>query len=225
MKKLCLLLFLCTSLLAFGQEKQNFTVDDFIGAIQKTKDSGDTMKMVFWLPTEFWEVVNSSEPDYDTVGVRYIEDLVKDYIILAAVDGFFDAEGSQFQSEAEMRKTIRIIDKHNNVHAPLSEIEVPKALTHVISSMKPLFANMLGDLGRGFNFYYFQVRDAHNKALIEARQKGAFTVRLNNSDFQWSLPLSVYGPRLYCPVDKEKMNAEWSYCPFHGNKLQTQASN
>lgn len=219
MRILYCIVLLLSSLLVCGQTKKDVDVDEFVQSIQKTQESGDTMKMVFWFPTEFWDVVNRNTPDYDSNGVKLLEAMVEDYIIFAAVDGFFSTDGGQFKTEAEMRKTIRLIDKNNKVHLPMSTIEVPKPLDHVMSSMKPMLTSMLGNLGNGFNFFYFKVKDANNNDVISATQKGAFTVKLNNADFTWSLPLAAYLPSKLCPVDQAKMNTEWMYCPFHGNKL------
>ncbi|ANE51491.1 hypothetical protein [Flavisolibacter tropicus] len=219
MRTLSCIILLFSSLLVCGQSKKEVSVDDFVQSIQKTQESGDTMKMVFWFPTEFWDVVNRTTPDYDSASVKLLEVMVEDYLIFAVVDGFFSTDGGQFKTEAEMRKTIRLIDKDNKVYPPLSTIEVPKPLNHIMSSMKPMLTNMLGNVGSGFNFFYFKVKDANNKDLISATQKGAFSIKLNNADFTWSLPLAAYLPGKLCPVDQVKMNTEWAFCPFHGNKL------
>lgn len=202
-----------------AQINKDINVDDFLASIQKTHDAGDTMKMAFWLPTEFWDIVNRNTPEYDSNGVKLLETMVEDYIILAVVEGYFSTNGGIFKTEAELRETISLIDKDNRVYVPLSAIEVSKPLQHVISTIKPLLSNQLGELGKGFNFFYFKVKDGSNNNLISAQQKGEFTVRLNHSVFKWNLPLAAYQPTKVCPVDKQKMNAEWSYCPYHGNKV------
>jgi len=219
MRILCALLLLFSSLLSFGQDKKDVNVDDFIQAIQKTHEAGDTMKMVFWFPTEFWEIVNRDAPDYDSMGVKLLESMVEDYMIFAVVDGYFTADGGEFKTDAEMRKVISLVDQKNKVYRPLSETQVPDMLNQVMSAMKPMLTNMLGNFGKGFNFYYFDVKDANGNNPIQASEKGAFTVQLNHQSFKWDLPLAAYLPAKTCPVDKKKMNTEWSYCPFHGNKL------
>jgi hypothetical protein len=36
---------------------------------------------------------------------------------------------------------------------------------------------------------------------------------------EWRLPLTSLSPPKYCPVGKERVQADWKYCPWHGVKL------
>ena len=50
--------------------------------------------------------------------------------------------------------------------------------------------------------------------------RGNFKVDIANESFVWKLPLVSLMEEKICPVDQQKMEGNWIFCPFHGEKLQ-----
>jgi len=44
------------------------------------------------------------------------------------------------------------------------------------------------------------------------------------STYTWRLPVIALMPPKFCPVGKEKVEANWRYCPWHGNKLDAESA-
>jgi hypothetical protein len=208
------------SLCGFSQAAlKNISVDEVLEEIFKTENNLDSLKMVVWFPTEFWYLANKDTPDFDTIAVQIIEDLAKDYVIIGALDGILSTEGSLYKNETQLKKVIQLIDQNEKAYFPLSEMQVPKSLTNIIGSMKPMFTNMIGEMGAGLNFYFFNVKDGNEMKLISATREGKFTIKLDSVLFSYNLPLTAFLPQKFRPHDQSKMKPQWIYCPFHGNKL------
>src|SRR4028119_1092299 len=176
--KICLLALLM--LLTVGATSQtnlkDISADDLLKDIFKFENRGDSLKMVIWFPTEFWYLSNKDTPDFDSLSVSILEDLTRDYIIIAAIDGVLSVQGGYYKNEKELRKNVQLIDQNNKTYLPLSEMQVPKALTSIINSTKPSLETMMDKMGAGMQFYYFKVQDTNDKNLISATQKGRFTI-------------------------------------------------
>jgi hypothetical protein len=222
MKKLYTLLIALSSFICYGQDELEQQipehVTEYILSMQKTLIRDDTLKKVFWFPTEYWNVVSKVHTQYDSNAVKQLEDIVKDYIIIAVADGVFDPDSSIFKSEKDLKKEVRLIDNNKKIHLPLSEIKIPKLLTFTMNQAKPGLEE-IEFFGKGFHFLYFKVKDENGKDIINSTQKGGFIISLSNTDFKWDLPLSFDERKKKCPKDNTAMKTEWIYCPVHGIKL------
>jgi hypothetical protein len=76
---------------------------------------------------------------------------------------------------------------------------------------------------------FFPGKTAAGKPLADPAREGSFTVLIDNlggqphSAFEWRLPLTSMTPPRFCPLGKERMEASWKYCPWHGTKLENLA--
>lgn len=86
--------------------------------------------------------------------------------------------------------------------------------------MKPLLANMLGQLGQALELVAFKGKSHDGKRLLHPRESGRFLVVLGERVMHWRLPLGSLLPPTYDPRTDEIFPGNYTYNPFTGEKLQ-----
>ncbi|MDO6516792.1 hypothetical protein [Zobellia uliginosa] len=112
---------------------------------------------------------------------------------------------------------IFLTDEDATVHRPLGNVEVCPEASGFLKPMKPMFRQMLGQMGEGMHFFFFKVQDENGKTAIDEYQEGSFTIKHSDKEFSYTLPLVALMPGKKCPVDHAEMKGNWKYCPFHGD--------
>jgi hypothetical protein len=204
----------------FCQSTKKVELSEYVNEIQKWSKDENKLALTFWIPSSYWSIALQDNPEVNPEMIQQIEMAFQDYVIIIALDMEMNLGSSMvFRKEPEMRKSISIIDYQGNKHFPLKEYELGESALMFKDAIKPMFAQMLGKMGQGMNFYFFKVQDKENNNLINEFEKGKFTVRHSDKEFEYLLPLSTLLPKKKCPVDNVEMNGSWNYCPKHGAKL------
>ncbi|HLT81430.1 MAG TPA: hypothetical protein VKZ86_10395 [Cyclobacteriaceae bacterium] len=221
MKVLLLAFLLSIPLTTIGQTETEVSLMDLMREIQQWNKRDNKMSMVWWIPTEYWRI---SLKDYGGISqetIEQVEILFEDYLVLWACDLSVNPDGTMnFASEEEIGKSITVLVGDSLEYFPLADDQIDAEVLTVAESMKPIFAQTLGQMGQGLHYYFFKVKDEDGKNLVQAKRKGEFKVSHSNAEFFWKLPLVTLMPPKFCPVDKEKMNGSWNYCPVHGKMLE-----
>lgn len=219
-KFLYILPLLCVFLLSASQlNDPKIDLGTFVRQTQVMKNSGNLIQMTWWIPTEYWEIALKDNPDVSPSQVSAIVSALEDYVLVCAAnlesDGLNELKRT---SEPNLRKGLSLIDQNGKKYLPLEEEDIEAGALAIAGSVKPMFSKMLGDVGKGMHLYFFKVQE-NGKNLIQAREKGNFTIIHSETEFKWELPLPVLMPTKTCPVDQAEMQGNWNYCPIHGNKL------
>jgi hypothetical protein len=152
--------------------------------------------------------------------ITTLENVFEPYFLVAVADLALNSDGSMlFTSEETIATSIKVLDMNGKEYTPLQRSQIDSDALRIQENMKPIFAQAMGQLGKGIYFYFFKIKDENGKNLISANAPGEFMVTHSSAEFKWKLPLPTLLPAKYCPIDKEKMNGSWSYCPIHGSKL------
>lgn len=195
-------------------------LNNLINETQQMSEAPDEMTLVWWVPTEFWEV---SMVQDGTVPKEEIEDFVsvlKPYTVVFAVDGTMDNFGGiSYVSEKKIRKSVNLVDSAGNRFAPLEKDDIEPGAVNLLSMLRPVIVNMLGPLGENMHFLVFPAKNEAGKEIAPATSEGRFAVELGSNTFNWRLPLgSLLDPKT-CPKDGESMSGAWNFCPRHGSAL------
>jgi hypothetical protein len=202
-----------------AQADNEVSVTDFLRETQQWSKTEKKMSLVWWVPTEYWRAALKNNKDIPEETIKKLEKTFDNYTLILACDLKIEGGGLTPTDEEKIRKSITLIDKNNSKYYPLKESKVDDEAIEIVDKMKPIFAQMLGQIGQGLYFYFFKAADDNGNKIISATQPGEFTVTLLDSEFHWKLPLTVLLPPKYCPIDHEKMKGNWIYCPIHGDKL------
>ena len=179
--------------------------------------------LVWWIPFEFWVdagVKRGMPAEKTRESLKALQDYTVVSVLLAKVSnlGAFD-----YLTPAELQKQTFLRDSDGQEYAPMSEISGDaKNLADV---MKPMLTNAMGRAGENFAMIFFPAKTKAGKLIADATTKGSFSVVLKDAVgepetiFQWRTPLTSFTAPRYCPVGKERVHANWDYCPWHGAKL------
>ncbi len=217
---LLIFLFLFSTLSIFSQ---NFKVNlnNLTEQTQLSSESSDAMRMVWWIPVEFWETVFREDGSISEEEIIETIEIFKKHTIVGIVDGKIGVLGTvKYNTFEEIKQNTTIIDNLDNTYKPLNDNKIDEDTSMILEMMKPMLSSMLGNLGQNFHFLVFDNKNIEGNNLVEPTKKGTFTVKLRDELYTFRLPIGALLPDKQCSEDNEMLNGAWSYCPWHGNKLQ-----
>jgi hypothetical protein len=180
--------------------------------------------LVWWVPFEFWvnsAVKNGTSPER----ARKELGALQQYTIVGVLLGKVSALGSiDYVAPADLQKKTVIRDSDGQDYPAVVELTGDaKSLADI---MKPILANAMGRAGENFAMIFYPAKGKSGKSIADATSKGHFSVVLREiagepeTVFFWRTPLTSLSAPRYCPVGKERVHADWDYCPWHGVKLE-----
>jgi hypothetical protein len=187
---------------------------------QRMAPETDKMTMIWWVPEEFWQAIFAQDPATTKAQAEEFLSALRPYTLFVVVDGNFGSFGAvNYKSEETIRETIQLLDAQGTSYRPLVNQNVGASTKNLLSIMRPILSNMLGQMGQNMHFFLFPAKNKAGQRLLDPRTEGSFSIKLAESAFKWRLPLgSLLAPKV-CPVDGERLNGAWKFCPWHGGKL------
>src|SRR3989337_2800061 len=194
-----------------GQIHQQVSLTDFVKDVQQWKKEDDKMRLAWWLPGIYWEIALADHKQIPPGTIQQIQTALGDYVVICAADISINSDGSiDFTQDGELRKTITLYDMGGNAHLPLPDDDISPEAKALAESLKPVFTQAIGQLGKGMHIYFFTVKDDKKNNLIDEMKKGEFKIVHSDNEFKWNLPLATLLPQKLCPTDNEKMMGNWS---------------
>ncbi|PTX58371.1 hypothetical protein C8N46_11416 [Kordia periserrulae] len=225
--KYALLVLCCCSIsFSFAQEEkikikstEQINVSNLIKDIQILKKEQDNFKMVWWIPTEYWEVVLNGSNVIPAEDIEPFTNTLDEYILV----GSMHAEMTQYGDFKPKYINLQLKDSKGNIYEELKSSEISAEYHEILSSLKPSMTETLGELGRQMKFHVFKKTGKDGKLIAPMNQYGEFTILFNkNNKFNYKLPLGSMVEEKMCPQDNELLNGNWRFCPWHGKKLKLQ---
>jgi|SRR5450755_1710878 len=233
-RRLPLLVFafcvLGASLLAQEPSKSVTSAEDYdlSAVVKETQQSANEpgyIAMVWWMPTEYWEIATERNGVSGEKAKERFAPLRK-YTVLAVVVGKIGIGNVNYIPETEIRDATTLRDAEGNVYHPVQKLTGDAE--GLASIIKPIFSNMMGQMGQNIQLLFFAGTNA--KPIADPLATGSFSVTVakiiggKDKVLEWRLPLTSLSPPKYCPIGKERVQANWKYCPWHGVKLNELAA-
>jgi hypothetical protein len=201
-------------------------LDGITKETQRSVSGKEQIGIVWWIPTEFWEQAarkhgSSAEQARQTFAALH------SYTVVAVAIGRLGIGNVNWYSEQVIRSGTTLRDSGGAVYTPLTELSGDAS--GLVSIVKPIFSNLLGPMGQNIQLLFFPARSATGKLIADPLREGDFSVRLLypaekvDSQYEWRLPLTSLSPPRFCPVGKERVQADWKFCPWHGSPLDAAA--
>jgi hypothetical protein len=189
---------------------------------QKMHPAADRLALVWWLPEEFWQATLAQDPTTTKAQGEQFMGMIRGYAMFVVVDGKIGPFGGiTYKSEENIRGAIQVTDVHGGVHRPIPADRVDPDAKVLMSVMKPILSNMIGKMGENMHFILFPAKDSAGRKIADPTKEGTLTLKLGADVYRWRLPLGSLLPAKSCPVDGERLNGAWKFCPWHGDRLVT----
>lgn len=215
------------AILIFGSMSSSFAQDRIANAnalIQETQKmilNPDEMTMVWWIPEEFWQVSFAQNPNIEKAEAELYMDYLRPYTLIVVAHGKIGSFGwIVYKAETFIRNNIRMIDSQGIRYPPVDDEKIKYGAKYFLSMMKPVFEKMLGSMGPNMHFFLFPSKDKSGQSIAAAKNNGFFSVKLDEREYKWRLPLGALVPPKTCPVDGEELSGGWKFCPWHGVELK-----
>ncbi len=214
-------LALCFSLLTGAAEDTAVDLSALTRETQQTSHKEHNLTIIWWIPEDFWRVAMSSNGDVTPNQITRVIKVVHPYTLVAVVDGEFGPfGGTTYKSEKAIRDQLAIQDANGNSYKPMDLADVSPDLQNLLASMKPMLSNMLGPMGKNFNFYVFPGTTKDKKLIASPKEESTFSVQEGDETFKWRLPLGSLLPPKTCAKCGEKLSGSFKFCPYDGTALK-----
>lgn len=197
---------------AFGIELQKL-----ISESQRIVQGPQKLTMVWWLPTEFWDVSMRSNPNTTEGQREQFRRVVDDYLIFAvgSLDiGPFAGLTAKSKDDIIANTSLTVGTKEVS---PLKDSELSADAANFVRLMKPIIGQMLGQIGQGMEFILYP--NAQGKGKIRAAEKGEMRFVAFGENFEWKLPLTSLLPPKVDPKTKQEFPGDFRFNPYTGDEL------
>lgn len=226
------ILVICIAVLCCAQaqavERKRVTdvdVNALTNETQVMEGGNNSIDLIWWIPTEFWEATMRQNPDVPTEQVDQIIGVLRNHSVLAVVQADISQFGAfSFYGKDQVMDGLKVeIRRGGSKVETISHTEpADPDLRILLDQMRPVLANAMGNLGQ--NFYFFPLPDIGRSGdrIASPYDKGTLKVTLQRGDststLEIDLPLdSLFVPRI-CPNGRPA-HVSWKYCPWNGEKL------
>ena len=227
MKNALFLIVLLISFTSFSQERltlKNVDQNKLLKDIVYTYNGNDQVTVLYWFPIVYWEILSAKDPKTITPEViSQLKQMLGNKSIFFAVSGKLNANTRLFEAEEEtyLRNNTSVA-YNGKTYKPIAEAKLSEELKMLNDYIKPMFAQMLGDMGSGLAIFYFEVVDNTGQNLLDPYASVDFSLALGSIKNTFHLPLPSLFKDSKCTNDGELFPANYEFCPYHGSKLITQ---
>lgn len=230
-----LALFSVLLLLAFGPAEaaerkalKDVNTDAFINDTQRMLSGNDSqhVSLVWWIPQEYWASVTAKNKAISVAQSQNILDALSGISLLAVVQADISAFGSfDFYSKAEVKEDLFIEfapeDGQAEALQPVEDVE--GEVKNMLSVLKPVLANAVGNLGSNMHFFVLTDETRNDDRLADPYAGGLWNFRLQKRDgtqlsTRIETPLNALFIPRKCPNGKDA-HISWKYCPWSGERL------
>lgn len=202
---------------AGAQTDMNALIND----TQRMHQDGPRLTLVWWIPNEYWEESATSSPRSSPQQLKQLLALVERYVIVAVVDGELGALGNvRTRPLAELMSAIQLIAPGGTRFPPLGEDQLSADLRTFFQVMKPMMANMLGQVGKGLEFIAFDGRGPDGGRLLDPRREESFAITYDGRRYDWRLPLGSLLPPAMDEKTGERFPGNYRFNPYTGDRLR-----
>jgi hypothetical protein len=197
---------------------QNF--QGLVTEMQRTSQNAKTIDLVWWIPVDFWRLTAPSNPNVSSDQIEQFVRVLSPYTLIAAAHGDMGPFGGvTWTSDNTLRSGLVIMDSSGHEYTPMALEQVSADAKNFAAILKPLLTGLLGAVGENLHFFYFPSLTQAGTPVADPRAEGSFAVRVGAQVHRWRLPLGSLLPERVCPVDGERLNGAWKFCPWHGKEL------
>ncbi len=187
------------------------------------ESGGPRIANFWWLPIEYWQAC-ARELALSEEERAKIEPLLRDYVLIAALDAQVSAE----KKGAELLSTADIV-AHAKFYRNGEQVEVLREVAPGVPELLPklvyLLRGSLGPLGEGLHVLPISNVDAKGNRILTGSTPGELRIEYRFEDdgpaksVHWHAPFTSIAGEKTCPKGGEPLEASFEFCPWHGVKV------
>jgi hypothetical protein len=216
------LLFLLAALAPLGARADSSTTI-VRESVREIDGGGGRVATFWWLPQEYWEQVAKelAIPAEDQAKVRTA---FRDYLLVGAFEFTLSTD------KQPVLAGIAEISKRATFYRDGEKLEVLREVNPELARLAPslvyLLRASLAGLGEGLRLLPLSNVDAKGKPILsgstpgELRLEYRFDEKGPAHEVFWRAPLTSVVGANKCPTGGESLEANFSYCPWHGVKVE-----
>ncbi len=185
---------------------------------QKLKQKGKSTSLIWWIPSEFWEMALREDPslteDQKVEFVKALDDYTA-FVVVKMDAGILG--GMTFKSREDILKNISLMVGNQEID-PIPIKNLSPDASSFYTMMKPMMGQMLGQFGQGMEFIIYPNKK-NGELIIDPTKKGSFTYISYGVNNDWRLPLGNLMPPVWDPASGEVFPGNYKFNPFTGAKL------
>jgi len=194
-------------------------LDQFLAETQISSGGTEEVKIIWWIPVEFWEVALRDDKSLTETQKEDMLSSMSEIFLVGVVHGsMVSGINMEYESYKAIKKSLVVTGQNNVKYKPLSDSEISVEVEVLLAAFKPVLKNLIGEMGENFHFYAFDAYE-DDKRIADPLAGGKLYFKLFSEHNEIKTPLGSLLPKKKCPVDDEPMNGGWKYCPHHGEAL------
>ncbi len=212
---------------AAGTDADSGEVEDILKETQKQVGGNHRIGIVWWIPAEFWEA-SAKRQGSSPERAREMFASLREYTIVCVAVGKMGIGTINWSTEADVRSNTVLRDSAGMNYKSVTELS--SDAQGLLSIVKPVLTNVLGPMRQNLQFLLYPAKTSAGSTIADARRPASFSVVISDllgqkeTAFGWRLPLTSLTPPRFCPIGRERVQADWKYCPWHGNQLDEVAA-
>jgi len=200
--------------------KPAIDVNRLTDELQKQSPGQDDISMVWWIPEEYWRVSLQANAELTQAQIDELVSLLSAYTIIVVVEGKIKNGVATYRSEADVRAALALRGTDGRNYTPLAPDRLGEGAKALADSMRPVFADLLGPLGKNMHIAFFPGKNATGRPVASASEPGSFSITLRGQEYRWRLPLASLVPGKTCPSCKEQFSGGYRFCPYDATGLR-----
>jgi len=200
-------------------------IDDLMGECQRNVRGKEHVGFVWWIPVEFWEASAAGSGKSSAQIAQQFKPL-REYTLVAVAVGRISGLGSvTWTPAANIRANVVLRGADGTEYRALDKEKVNADAQLLAVILRPVLSNIIGSVGENTEFLFFPSRGQDGSPLAIPQSQGSFAVVMKDlagpgeTIYEWKTPLTALSPPKFCPTGKERVQANWKYCPWHGTPL------
>jgi len=194
-------------------------MQSFVRETQKTEVTHSAMKMIWWIPKEFWVESFKNNPRMTELQVKEFISVVDDYTMVAIVDVKFGPFASIESKKYEDIEKDLYLEVNDEKYFPIKKSNLKQDISNFFNSMKPIMSQGVGKFGEGMEFFVFDSKDKNGNRLLDPYKEMKFSF-VTDKKYNYRLPLAALLPDKFDPVTKEIFPGNYKFNPFTGVTLR-----
>jgi hypothetical protein len=186
---------------------------------QISRQAAGKLDLVWWIPTEFWSESFRRNAAMPALQRDEMIATIDEYVIVAAIESNIGTLGTMSStSKEDMEKEAKLVVGKVQL-SPIPESELTAGARNFVQIMKPVIANMLGQVGQGLHFIAFKGKNEKGEAVVNPKLPGQLSFKLGEKSFDYRLPLGSLLPAKMDADSGDRFPGNFNYNPYTGKKL------